>query len=72
MTQPRKLLTTKELLEITGLSKSFFDKGRRLGYGPKFIQIKSGRRTGRVFYRPEDVENWLTSKECVPVEMRYD
>jgi predicted DNA-binding transcriptional regulator AlpA len=66
MTEPRKLLTTKQLPDITGLSKSFFDKGRLCGYGPKFIRIKSGRRTGRVFYRPEDVESWLTSKEQFP------
>ncbi len=49
---PTKLLTTKQLPAITGLSQSFFEKGRIYGYGPQFIRIKSGRRAGKVLYRP--------------------
>lgn len=61
-----KYLTTKQLPEITGLSKSFFEKGRIYGYGPQFIRIASGSRAGKILYRPEDVERWLAARECNP------
>ncbi len=61
-----KYLTTKQLPDITGLSESFFEKGRLYGYGPKFIQINSGGRAGKVLYRLDDVETWLTAQECNP------
>ena len=65
-----RLLTTKQLPEITGLSKSFFDRGRIYGYGPQFIRIASGSRAGKILYRPEDVERWLAERECNPEEAR--
>jgi predicted DNA-binding transcriptional regulator AlpA len=65
-----RLLSTKQLPEITGLSKSFFEKGRIYGYGPQFIRIKSGRRAGKILYRPEDVERWLSERECDPEAAR--
>lgn len=65
-TNRNKYLTTKQLPEITGLSKSFFEKGRIYGYGPQFIRIASGSRAGKILYRPEDVERWLTARECNP------
>lgn len=61
-----RLLTTKQLPALTGLSKSFFEKGRIYGYGPQFIRIASGSRAGKILYRPEDVECWLTARECNP------
>ena len=61
-----KFLTTKQLPEHTGLSASFFEKGRVRGYGPPFIRIKSGSRSGKVLYRLADVERWLAAQECVP------
>lgn len=69
--QRSRLLTTKQLPEITGLSKSFFDKGRIYGYGPQFIRIASGSRAGKILYRLEDVEFWLTSLQCDPEEVRH-
>lgn len=65
-TSLNRLLTTKQLPVLTGLSKSFFEKGRIYGYGPQFIRIKSGARTGKILYRPEDVELWLASQEHNP------
>lgn len=62
-------LTTKQLPGVTGLSKSFFEKGRIYGYGPKFIRIASGDRAGKILYRPEDVEYWMTERECNPEEV---
>ncbi|WP_019172911.1 helix-turn-helix transcriptional regulator [Pseudaminobacter salicylatoxidans] len=61
-----RLLTTKQLPEVTGLSKSFFDKGRIYGYGPQFIRIGSGSRAGKILYRLEEVERWLASQERNP------
>ncbi len=61
-----KLLTTKQLPELTGLSKSFFEKGRIYGYGPQFIRIKSGKRAGKILYRIEDIERWLAGQQCNP------
>ena len=56
-----KLLTTKELPQLTGLSESFFEKGRIYGYGPAFICLR-----GRRFYRPADVEVWMQSHRHDP------
>jgi len=63
-----KLLATKQLPKITGLSESYFEKARIYGYGPNFIRIKSPHsRVGRIFYRIEDVLQWLDSQLCEPV-----
>ena len=61
-----QLLTTKQLPQITGLSQSFFEKGRIHGYGPRFIRVRSGGRAGKVLYRASDVESWLADQECEP------
>lgn len=63
-----RYLTTKQLPEITGLSRSFFEKGRIYGYGPQYIRIASGDRAGKILYRPEDVELWMSQRECNPEE----
>lgn len=62
MPNPTKLLTTKELPDITGLSASWFEKARCHKIGPKYIKIGSGK----VLYRPEDIERWLAAQECDP------
>ena len=69
-TQSNKLVTTKQLPDITGLSRSFFEKGRIYGYGPPYIRIKSGARSGKVLYRLADVERWLAAQECDPEGVR--
>lgn len=69
---PNKYLTTKQLPEITGLSRSFFEKGRIYGYGPQYIRIASGNRAGKILYRPEDVELWMSQRECNPEVMCDD
>lgn len=61
-----ELLTTKQLPDVTGLSASFFEKGRIYGYGPQFIRITSGSRAGKILYRISDVERWLASQEQNP------
>ena len=72
MSTYRKLLSTKQLPEITGLSTSFFEKGRIYGYDPQFIRIASGSRAGKILYRLVDVERWLASRQCDPEAMHDD
>ncbi len=52
-----KLLTTKQLPEITGFSESFFEKGRIYGYGPAYAQPTG--KCGRVLYRFSKVLAWM-------------
>ncbi|SCZ49523.1 hypothetical protein SAMN04488118_10196 [Epibacterium ulvae] len=66
MSAKSEYLTTKELPEITGFSASFFEKGRFLGYGPRFMRFKSSGRTGKVLYRRVDVERWMNDMICDP------
>lgn len=61
-----ELLTTKQLPDVTGLSQSFFEKGRLSGFGPPFIRIRNGGRGGKILYRISDVERWLASQEQNP------
>lgn len=68
----RKILTTKELPELTGVSASYFEKGRLYGYGPQYIGIKSGKRSGKILYRRSDVESWLESQQRNPGSMSND
>ncbi|MGC3938751.1 helix-turn-helix transcriptional regulator [Roseobacter sp. EG26] len=66
MSAQSEFLTTKELPEITGFSTSYFNKGRLLGYGPRFMRFKSGGRTGKILYRRIDVESWMADMTCDP------
>ena len=61
MTTKTKLLTTKELADLTGFSPSFFEKGRAYGYGPAYVKLR-----GAVRYRFEDFDAWLQSERIVP------
>lgn len=51
-----KLLTTKQVAELTGMSESWFEHQRWLGgdEGPRYVKI--GRS---VRYRSADVQEWL-------------
>ncbi|MGD1886607.1 MAG: helix-turn-helix transcriptional regulator [Cohaesibacteraceae bacterium] len=61
-----QFLSTKQLPDVTGLSQSFFEKGRIYGFGPPFIRIRTGQRAGKILYRISDVERWLASQEQNP------
>lgn len=56
-----KLLTTKEVAALTGLSRSWFEHQRWLQSqaGPKWVKL--GRA---VRYRRADVEQWLEAKRA--------
>jgi len=57
-----KYLTTKQLPDVTGLSTSYFEKGRVYGYGPPFIRITSTTRSGKILYDPLEVQAWLDAQ----------
>ncbi len=67
----KALLTTKEVASLTGLSASYFEKGRIYGYGPKFIRLQATGKTGKVLYRLEAVEEWLAAQEREPEVCTY-
>lgn len=64
LAHPEKLLTTKEVAALTGLSASFFHKRRIYGGGPKFLRLTSTGRIGAIRYRLPDILDWLASREC--------
>lgn len=67
-----KLLTTGQVAQLTGLSESYFEKGRIYGYGPSFIRLRPKSRSGAIRYRPEDLQRWLAERECNPEEVCHD
>jgi hypothetical protein len=67
-----KLLTTKEVATTTGLSTSYFEKGRIYGYGPKFLRLRSNSKSGAVRYRPDDLMNWLLEGQGAPEVGSHD
>lgn len=48
------LLCTKHVARMTGLSASYFEKGRTYGYGPAYVRFGRAIR-----YRPTDVQKWM-------------
>jgi predicted DNA-binding transcriptional regulator AlpA len=56
-----KLLTTKQLPAITGLSESYFEKGRIYGFGPPYLKLG-----GRVIYRLREVLKWMSRRRVDP------
>jgi len=64
LAHPEKLLTTKEVANLTGLSVSLFNKRRIYGGGPKFLRLNANSKVGAIRYRLSDVNDWLASREC--------
>lgn len=52
----KALLCTKQVARLTGLSPSFFEKGRTYGYGPNYVRLGRAIR-----YRQGDVQKWMDS-----------
>jgi predicted DNA-binding transcriptional regulator AlpA len=52
-----KLLSTKEVAPLLGVSTQWLEIGRHRGYGPAFVRI--GRR---VRYRHPDLVSWLEER----------
>lgn len=54
-------ICTKGLARYTGLSASFFEKGRVYGYGPPYRKLR-----GRVLYKKSEVDAWLEAHRADP------
>jgi predicted DNA-binding transcriptional regulator AlpA len=50
----RKTLNVRDAAEYVGLSKSYLDKARITGGGPKYIKLGQ-----RVVYDTKDLDAWL-------------
>lgn len=57
---PAQLLSTASAAQAIGLSKSFLNKARLSGGGPRFVKIGT-----RVTYDPIDLSNWIESRKRV-------
>ena len=57
-TERRRLLSMRQVEQITGLSRTTLWRLAQAGQFPKAVQISAGRTAFFV----EDIENWLTSK----------
>lgn len=58
--QPELLLDEVQLAKRLGMSRKALSIRRWRGGGPPFVRL--GRR---VFYRPEDVQEWLASNRWI-------
>jgi DNA-binding transcriptional MerR regulator len=57
----RGALTNKPAAEELGVSPYTLDKWRHLGIGPRYYKIGN-----RVFYRREDLRDFLKTRGCEP------
>jgi predicted DNA-binding transcriptional regulator AlpA len=55
---PNRLFTAREVESIYGISRSFLERRRREGGGPRFFKSGPGR-TAIVRYRKKDIEEWI-------------
>lgn len=64
-----RLLTTKEVAELTGYSEATFRKWRCTGVteGPPFF--KTNGRYGHVRYRASQIEAWLKKRSKTPISL---
>lgn len=53
-----KLLTVNQVVEITGICRNTLASWRHAGTGPDFIKAEGQK--GRVFYKPEAIEKWIS------------
>jgi hypothetical protein len=58
---PSKLLHTNKVEDVYGepFTPTWLEARRRDGRGPRFLKAGRGR-TSRVYYRPEDIERWIS------------
>jgi predicted DNA-binding transcriptional regulator AlpA len=68
MNTARKLLSTQQAAEQLGVSRSYLEKKRLTGDGPRFAKLGA-----RVVYDPNDLDIWVKNRlrsstaECVAV-----
>ena len=61
-----RFLTTGQVATLTGVSESYLEKGRIYGYGPPFIRLRPGSKSGAIRYRLRAVMHWLEERQCDP------
>lgn len=66
---PERLLTTGQVATLTGMSASWLEKGRIYGWGPKYLRLGAGGKSGAIRYRWSDIQNFLQGCECDPSEV---
>jgi len=66
-----RFLTTGQVATLTGMSESYLEKGRIYGYGPPFIRLRPGSKSGAIRYRLSAVMRWLEERQCNPEEARH-
>lgn len=66
-----RFLTTGQVATLTGMSESYLEKGRVYGYGPPFIRLRPGSKSGAIRYRLSAVMRWLEGRQCNPEEARH-
>ena len=64
--QMERFLTTGQVATLTGVSGSYLEKGRICGYGPPFIRLRPGSKSGAIRYRLSAVIHWLEERQCDP------
>lgn len=52
-------LTTEAAAERLGVHRSFLDRRRCKGGGPKFLRLSASK----IVYRPSDLDDWLSQAE---------
>jgi predicted DNA-binding transcriptional regulator AlpA len=66
---PERLLTTGQVATHTGMSESWICKGRIYGWGPKYLRLGAGGKSGAIRYRWSDILAYLQECECNPAEV---
>ncbi|KKB11869.1 hypothetical protein VE25_10430 [Devosia geojensis] len=69
--QMERFLTTGQVATLACVSESYLEKGRIYGYGPPFIRLRPGSKSGAVRYRLSAVMRWLEERQCNPEEARH-
>lgn len=68
---PSRVLTTDQAAEYLTLTKQTLRNMRRLGIGPKYLEMFVGKESGfpSIGYRVEDLEEWLEAQAVEPAEV---
>jgi len=63
---PDRLLTTGQVATLTRMSESWVCKGRVYGWGPKYLRLGAGGKSGAIRYRWSDILHYLQEREYDP------
>jgi len=66
-----RFLTTGQVATLTGMSESYFEKARLSSFGPPFIRLRPGSKSGAIRYRLSAVMRWLEERQYNPEEAHH-